>query len=58
MADSQVDFTGMKYVTCRKWISYDIILCLYADLEKSVYFCSGSLKNLFLQSYKPFHTTW
>ena len=47
MADSQVDFTGMKNVTYRNWISSSIVLCWYAELEKCVDCFSGSIHNFF-----------
>ena len=58
MAISQVGFTGLKNVTCRKWISSDIVFFWHAEFAKLVYCCSVSLHNLFLQSWHPFHTTW
>ena len=58
MAASQVDFTGVKNVTCRNYINSAIVLCWYAELAKFVYFCSVSLHNLFLKSRHPLHNTW
>ena len=55
MAAIQVDFTGMKNVTCRKLINYTIVICWYAELEECVNCRSGGIHNLFLQSR---HTIW
>ena len=58
MDATKVDFTGLKNVTCRKWVNSAIVLYWYNKLSKCVEYCSGIFHNLFLQSCHPFHTTW